>query len=231
MGNSLTIKRMAAPTSWQMKRKGITFVTKPMPGAHSYQLGTSLNFILRDVLSLARTAREAKYILNNKEILVNGTRRKDGKYLAGFMDTLSITPTKEHYRLIISQKGTLEALKIDAEDAKKTIAKIIGKSHVAGRVQLNLSDGRNLFVEKDTYKVGDSLLVEMPKQKVLDHFKLEKGAIILLTDGTHIGKTGSVEDIVSDIIIFRVGQDIFRTKKSFAFVIGKGKSAVTVGSS
>ena len=228
MGNSLTIKRYIAPTSWPMKRKGITFVTKPLPGAQSYSLGTSLNFVLRDILNLATTAKESKFILNNKEVLVNGVRRKEPKFIAGFMDALSLPLLNESYRITLNSKGSLTAIKVDSPEAGKKLAKIIGKSLVKGKVQLNLSDGRNVLVEKDTYKLGDSLLFSVPEQKVLDHYKLDKKCTVMLTDGTHNGKIGIVEDLIGDIILFKVNDEVFRTKKKFAFVLGNEQSAIKV---
>lgn len=228
MGNSLTIKRMASPVSWKMEKKKHTFVTKPHPGAHTYKLGTSLTVILREMLKVAHTAREARYILQNKEVMINGARRKDGKFLTGFMDTLSFVPLDEHYRIIMTTNGMLSSIKITADDAKKKLAKIIGKKLIKGKLQLNLSDGRNVFVEKDVYTCGDSLLFEVPSQKIVHHLKLEKKAAITLTAGTHIGKIGTVEDIVGDIILFKVNDNMFRTKKEFAFVLGAEQPMVTM---
>ena len=228
MGNSLTIKRIAAPTSWKLRRKGIPFVTKPFPGAQSYDLGTSLTTLLRDLLHLARTARETRYITNKKEVLINGVRRKDGKFLVGFMDALSIPILNHYYRLTLTTKGRLAPVAIEKEEAGKKLAKIIGKTHVRGKVQLNLSDGRNLFVEKDVYKPGDSLLLSIPEQKIINHFKFEKKATIILTSGRHIGKVGQLEEITGDIIAFKIENDVFRTKKEFAFVVGKEQSALRV---
>ncbi len=229
MSHSLTIKRLAAPTTWAMKRKGITFVTRPLPGAHPYRLGTPLGFMLRDVLGVARTAKEALYILNNKDVLVNGVKRKDKKFIIGFMDSLSLASVNQHYRIILSKNGTLDVAGIDADDAKKKIAKIIGKTSTKGnRLQLNLSDGMNILVEKDEYKPGDSLLFEVPENKISIHFRLEKGAFVMLTDGKHCGKSGVVEDITNDIIVFKANDEVCRTKKAFAFVLGKDASALKI---
>ncbi len=231
MGNSLTIKRMASPSSWKMEKKEHTFVTKPHPGAHTYALGTSLTVLLREMLKVAQTAREARYILQNKEVLINGIRRKDNKFLTGFMDTLSFAPLNEHYRITMTTNGALSPLKITPDETKKKLVKIIGKTLVRGKVQLNLSDGRNILREngeKEFYKRGDSLLIEVPNQKILNHFKCEKKATIMLTAGKHRGKIGTVEDIAGDIIIFKVNNEIFRSKKDFAFVLGAEQPAVVV---
>ncbi len=229
MAHSLTIKRLAAPMTWKMKRKGITFVTRPLPGAHPYKLGVSLSFLLRDVLNVAETAREARYIINNKEILINCSKQKEHKFLVGFLDSISFTPLNQHYRVVLSTKGTLAAISIDADEAKKKLAKIIGKQAInTGHLQLNLSDGRNILVEKDTYKCGDSLLLEVPEQKIISHFRLEKGVPVMLTDGKHRGKLGIVEEIIKDIIVFRVDKELYRTKREYAFVLGKETPALKI---
>jgi small subunit ribosomal protein S4e len=61
---------------------------------------------------------------------------------------------------------------------------------------LNFHDGKNIFVEKDVYKTGDSLLVELPSLKILEHFKLEKGSLGLILKGKNAGKIAKVIEII-----------------------------------
>jgi ribosomal protein S4E len=52
-------------------------------------------------------------------------------------------------------------------------------------------NGRNVLVEKDTYKTGDTLKIELPTQKILAHHPLAKGATAMVIGGSHTGSMGA----------------------------------------
>lgn len=223
------LKRLSSPRTWDIKRKGIIFVTRSDPGPHSLDKGLPLNVIIRDMLGYAKTTREVKKILLENNVLVDGIRRKDHRFPVGFMDSLKFVETKECFRLIINKKGKLALIKIDDKEYHLKLCKIINKSYTKGKLQLNLFDGKNILVDKDSYKTGDALLLALPKQEIKSHFKLEKGAQIFLTDGSHIGEIGAVEDILSNKIKFKTKKgEVFETLKKYAFVVGKEKSAIKI---
>jgi ribosomal protein S4E len=93
-------------------------------------------------------------------------------------------------------------------------------------MQLNLLDGRNIFFDKHHYKVKDSLLLTMPEQIVKEHLSFEKGALVLLYQGKHIGKTGKISDVKKDSIMIKTNDDEFETKTEYALVIGKDSALV-----
>src|SRR3989344_4386394 len=122
----------------------------------------------------------------------------------------------------IDGKGRKEVVKIKHDEAKSKPAKIVGKTMVKGKLQLNLYDGKNITADKSDYKVGDSVLLSLPEQKIMKHLKLEKKAAILLTGGKHIGETGHVEDISGTKIIYKDAKgEVVETSKEYAFVIHK----------
>ena len=65
------LKRLASPKSWPIKKKGIKWVKRPFPGPHSFKLGLPITIVLREMLCYAKTLKEVRSILNNKEILVD----------------------------------------------------------------------------------------------------------------------------------------------------------------
>jgi len=75
------LKRFFAPKTWKIKRKGIKFVSKPSAGPHRREMSMPINVILRDLMGYAKTTREVKYLLNNKDVLVDaeGNIAVDGK--------------------------------------------------------------------------------------------------------------------------------------------------------
>lgn len=221
------LKRLNAPKSWPIKkRKGIKFITKPLPGPHSLNKSLPLNVLLKDILNYAQTTREVKKILNENKILVNNLVRKDQGFPVGCMDTISIPSISEYYRLVYNERGKFILKPIKKEEAGFKLHKIQNKTMLKGnKIQLNLEDGKNILVPKDGYKVGDSVLLE--NNKIKKHLKLEKNALIFLTAGKHIGKVGILEEvykpspITETKISFKLNNKKFETLKKFAFVVEK----------
>jgi len=221
------LKSITMPKTWQMERKKTVFVTRPNPGAHSMMYSMSLNMVMKELIKCAKTTKEVKAILHDKEILVDGKKRTDEKYSVGFMDVLSIPETKQQFRIIINKKGKIKAMEIPKEEADIKLSRIKGKTVLGkGKIQLNFFDGRNIIVDKNDYNVGDSLLLSLPKQEIKDHIKLSVGVYVLMIGGKQIGRFGKVEEIKGDIIMVKIGDTPFETLKKYAFVIGKTKPLI-----
>ncbi len=217
------LKTLTAPVSWPIKRKGQTFVIRPLPGK-PFEMSIPLALILKDMLGYCKTSKEVRALLNDKEIFVDGKRRKEEKFLVGVMDVLSIPLTKENYRMIINKHGKLELFKIDEAAAGKKILKIIGKSTLKkGTMQLNLSDGRNIIVKEDKCKIGDSVHMKVPSQEIIDYLKLEKGSFVYITKGGHTGFYGVVEEINGDFLKVKSEDISFITPKNTVFVVTMNK--------
>ncbi len=190
-----TLKRYLIPKFWNVKRKENVFVVKPMPGPHKIKESIPLQVILRDILKFAETAKEAKQILKSEKILVDKKIRKEPKYPVGLMDVIEIPDAKKYYRIDVNKNG-LYLNTIKEDDADKKLCKITGKTTLKGGLtQINLHDGRNIILKKNAYKAGDSLLIHLPDQKILKHFKLQKGEKATIISGKNIGIRGSIEDI------------------------------------
>ena len=223
------IKRLAAPKTWNIKRKGIKFITKPLPGPHSFGKGISLSTLLKEIFNYASTTREVKKILYSHEIKVDGKQRKDFRFPIGIFDTIEFTDTNEQFRVVLNRKGKIDIVRIKKDETSVKPCKIIGKRIVRGKLQLNLYDGKNILVDKDTYKVGDTIVLSLPEQKISRHLKLDKKSAIFLTGGKHIGETGSVEDIVENKIIYKnKNNDLVETLKEYAFVVGDNKPLIAL---
>lgn len=219
------LKRLASPKIWKIRKKKIRFVTKPK-GSLKYTM--PLNVVLRDILKYSKTTKETKVILQTKEVLVNGRRIKDHRFGIGLMSILAIPSIGEFYRVLLDKKGKLFLLEIKKEESNVKPCKIINKKILKKKkIQINLFDGRNILVDKDSYKVGDSVLMEFP-QKIKDHFKLEKGATIYLVGGRHVGETGVVEDIKGRDITFKAEAGVEQTKRRYAFIVGKTKPVIAL---
>ncbi|MBI4452636.1 30S ribosomal protein S4e [Candidatus Woesearchaeota archaeon] len=226
--NHLT--RLVASKTWPIKRKGIQFITKQNPGPHSLMLSMPLNIILKEMLGSASNTREAKKILVMNDVMVDCIRRRDLRFPVGLFDTLSFSNINGHFRAVINKKGKIVMVNIKKEEAALKPAKIIGKTMVGGRPQINLYDGKNIAASSNSYKVGDTLLISLPKQEIAKHLKLEKKSTIFLTGGKHVGEIGTVEDMDKNKIIYKDSSgNIVETSKKYAFVIGDTKPLITIG--
>lgn len=223
------LKRLIVPNTWVIKKKEETFITRPDPGAHSFEFGMPLIIIVRDMLKLAHTSREVRKILRSKDVMVDGKARIEPSFITGLMDVISVPKLKKSYRMILNSHAKLDIIEIPESESGVKLSKITGKTVIKkGKMQLNLSDGRNILIGKDEYKIGDSLLVEVPSNKIKDVLKLDKGAIILMIDGKHAGKAGKVEQVKGEDIFFKYEDHVFETAKKYAFVVGKERPAIMI---
>jgi small subunit ribosomal protein S4e len=186
------------------------------------------------MLGKAKTTKESKYIIKNQEVLVNGVRRHDEKFPVGFLDVISLPALGENYRLLVNDKNKLSLLKINNDEAKLKLSKVLNKKSLSkDRVQVNCTDGRNfLFKDNDsnlkTINTNDSLLYTIPEGAIKQFIKLEKGAMVYLYKGKHNGNVVIVDNFKGDNIVFKLGSAVFETKKTYAFVIGKDKPLITI---
>jgi len=76
------LKRLPAPRSWTIPRKTDFWVVKPSAGPHPIDASVPLGLILRDMLKVCASAREARHILNDRGVLVDGRAVTDPNFPA-----------------------------------------------------------------------------------------------------------------------------------------------------
>jgi len=188
-------KRLSAPDSWPVERKTETFTVKATGGPHGDD-GVPLVIVLRDVLGVVDTTKEAKYALNNDSVLVNGDVPSDVREPIGMFDILALPAREDYFRVFPDEGGRLGLTEIDADAASSKLSKIEDKTVVSdGRVQLNFHDGSNLVVEDDDYDTNDSVVVANEGEEVVAHFEYEVGALVTAIDGEHAGDVGTLDSI------------------------------------
>jgi small subunit ribosomal protein S4e len=227
------IKRINAPKRWDILRKDHTFITRPNAG-RDFSLCIALNPILKELLNKTQTTKESKYLIKNKGVLVNGKPVYDEKYPVGFFDVVSFPTTGENYRLLVNEKNKLFLLKIKDDEAKLKLSKVWDKKNLPkGAVQINCSDGRNFVMKSNEpllkeISINDSILYTIPDHKIKQVIKLEKGTIVYLYKGKHIGNIVTVDDFKKENIIFKLDNETFETKKVYAFAAGKEKPLISL---
>jgi small subunit ribosomal protein S4e len=229
------LKRRAAPRTWTIPRKGTKWVQRPSPGPHAQDQSIPLSIVLRDLLHLVASAREARIVVRSGAVRIDGKVAKELDRGIGLMDTLSLAaPLNATYRVVNDRHGRLVLVAIPSTEAGVKLGRVRFKHAVPkGKVEVTLHDGRNLLVAASTpYRVGDSLKLEVPTQKVVDHLKLAPGALAYVAGGTHVGELARVEKIEvrnssqPNLVHFKEG---FSTIKEYVFVVGQTTPEVTVG--
>ena len=228
------IKRINAPKRWDVLRRQKCFISRPNAG-RDFSLCMALNTVLKELLVKTTTTKESKFLIHNKQVLVNGKVRFDEKFPVGFLDVVSFPLLKESYRLLINKKSKLFMIKINDEEAKLKLSKVMNKQVLsADAVQLNCSDGKNfLFKANDValknIGINDTVLYSLADNKIIQVLKLEKGALVYLYKGKHAGRVLPINDFKEGNMIFKTEDEVFETERTYAFVIGKEKPVITLG--
>jgi small subunit ribosomal protein S4e len=228
------LKRLSAPEFWPTSTRGYTWTFSPSPGPHKKDECIPLAIIVRDILKLAETGKEAKRIIKAREILVDGKVRTDPRYPVGILDVVTIPKLEKSYRVIPFKRG-LKLIEIDKEEANKKVLKIVGKRSVKGnKFQLNMNDGKNILVNENKFKTNASLLVELPNLKILDYAEMDINNTVLITSGQNSGKIGRIIEVlegkfnVKPKIVCEIENKKTEVLKEHAIVIGKEEPWIKV---
>lgn len=228
------LKRLAAPRMMKLHRKEHTWTIRSAPGPHPFEKAIPLGLLVRDYIGLCDTYHEAKRIISNGNVLVDGVKRKDYKFPCGLMDVISIPITQKNYRILFDRNGKLVLVPIEDIDAGWTLHRIENKTIIRGKkVQLNLHDGRNNLVEKDEYKTGDVLKISFADNKISDVYPFGKGTVAMIIGGSHIGEIASIEELQivpsskPNLVILKSDKE-FSTIANHVFPIGKTKPAINL---
>lgn len=222
------LKRISAPKTWILDRQIRTFTIRPKAGAHALSEGISLGAIVRDELKLASTLPETKKVIANNEILVDGKRRTDYRFMVGLFDVVKVPTTKHAYRIILDQKGRIKLVNIPEAESNFKVCKVIGKKVLPGKkIQINLHDGKNILSEVKV-NVGDSVVVNLPDFKIKEVLHLTPGSLVFLTQGKHHGDLGKFKEIKGNEAVYIKDDEPVQTAKKYLFVVGKDKPVIEI---
>tara|TARA_A100001037_G_scaffold260231_1_gene248479 strand:- start:21 stop:605 length:585 start_codon:yes stop_codon:yes gene_type:complete len=184
-----------------------------------------LGVILRDVLGLAHSRREAKRMVATRKVLVDGRIETDSGRGVGLMDVLTVG--EDHYRCVLDENGKLRYRSISAKNSSNKLCRVMGKTTIrGGKTQVHLHDGRNITVDDaKKYNSGDTLVISLPDQEVSGHHAFSEGVLAYLTGGSHIGSTAKVvsKDVKRSSKANEVQFEDFGTVADYVFVIGSKK--------
>ncbi len=225
------ISRLAAPRTWELKRKETKWIARPNSGPHAIKDSVTIDLLLKSLLKYAKTTKEVKKILHDKLFVVDKKVRRDHKYPVGIMDCVELPKLKEQYQVLFDKNGKIVLYPIKNTDMK--LLKVVGKKVLKkGKLQINFHDGKNVLVDKFAGKSGDTVVFDLNKKKVVKVLKLEKGALVYLTGGKNVGVLGKVKEVInakgleSPKIICTIDGKDNETLKNYAFVVDKGLMAI-----
>ncbi len=210
------MKRIASPFARERKSGGkfVTAVRGPYPKDESIPLLT----VVRDMLKIAEVRKEAKRIIKSGAVLIDGRQCKDEKFGVGLMCVISLPLIKKSYRVIQTAKG-LELVEIQKSMFKP--CKIINKTAVkGGKIQYNFYGGGNLLAD-NSYKVGDTLVLRLPENKIEKHLPMAEGADALVFRGKNRGRTGKIKKIEGKSVWLEHNGETFEVPKDFIIVVGE----------
>ena len=233
MSSKKQMKRLAAPKKTKILRKEHVWTVKTRAGTHPAKESVPLAVLARDYLKIADTASEARKIIKSKELLVDGRAVTDPKFPAGFMDIITLPKQKKQYRIILDRKGRIDTQELDKQTNEK-LCRVEKVAQTKKGKLITLHDGRNI-VTKDKIKTGDVIKIEVPSQKINEHYPLKEGSTAYIISGKHAGETGKVQGIIPGNmtrrkqIIFKEETGEFTTPADYIFVLGTGKPAISLG--
>ena len=244
-GGKKHLKRKPAPKFWPIHRKEAVWTVKPKPGPHPLSRCIPLALIVRDMLKFAKTRKEARKIISQEKIKVNGKIQREELFPIGLMDVISIPDAGKAYRVLPSKKG-LVLHSVETDEAEFRLCRIENKTAVkGGHLQLNLHDGTSIRVqvkdpkkpEEDVYQTLDTLKLSIPDQEVIGHMKFTVGAPAIIIGGKNVGKYGKITAIEEKpsqkrrgllVTIEDENGNRFQTTLNFVFVVGDTEPSISL---
>jgi len=241
-GGQKTLKRLNTPALLQIKRKHGKFFIKPSAGPHPSRFCLPLLHIVRDLLKIVDTHREAKKLIGLGTIMVDGKVVKDTGYPVGLMDVLSIEKMNKYYRILPDSHHGLILHEISKEESSFKLCRIKNKTSLkGGNIQLNLHDGKNILVliddprspKEDIYKRMDVLKISIPEQEILKVLNFKENNLAIIMSGKNIGQVGKMITIFkrfgpnsSTVSIQQPNGNNTETLYDYTFIIGEEQSEI-----
>ena len=195
IAGSKKLKRQMAPMFWKINRKAKRFVITVRPGSHPKNNSIPSAVLLRDTLNIVNTLREAKSSIYGGKLKVDGVIQKSLHNSIGLMDVVELEGTTDIYRLVPKNGHILVPIKINEKEKSKKLVRVKSKTNIdGGKMQLGFHDGRTIITDT-IVNVGDTCLLQIPEQKIIDVIKFEKNSQVIITKGTNAGRIGTINEI------------------------------------
>ena len=234
IAGSKKLKRQMAPTFWGINRKEKRFVITVKPGSHPKNNSIPTAVLLRDTLKKVKTLREAKSSIYGGKVKVDGIIQKSLHHSIGLMDVVELEGITDVYRLVPNNGHLLEPIKINATEKSKKLVKVKSKTTIkGGKMQIGYHDGRTIITDLNT-NIGDTCLLQIPEQKILDVIKFEKNSQVIVTKGINAGRIGLIKEIKQGTfslpkrISLLIDDKTIEIPANITMVVGKEKPVIQI---
>ncbi|MBX4211854.1 hypothetical protein KW787_00150 [Candidatus Pacearchaeota archaeon] len=190
--------RQETSTRLPIPRKGTKYVARAI---ESVQNSVPVVIAVRDMLKLARTAKEVREMIKEKLLKINGRTVYDYRES---IKLFHIFEAGKSYQLTLLTTG-----KFAFEETKshERLCKVVGKKLVSkGKVQLHLHDGSTL-ISPGNVKVGDSFYIDFAG-KIKKHVSLEKGKSAFVFSGRYKGMKGKIEGVKDHVVSIKFDDSV-----------------------
>ncbi len=235
-GENKRMKRAKAPSFWTIHRKSHQFTVTTAAGPYSKEESYPLTVLIRDVLKMVNTYHEARNVIRDGKILVDGVVRLTPDFPVGLMNVLEIPILKKVYRMVAVKGSALAPVEIPDSEKNLKLCKVMSKTTVrGGKIQYGFHDGRSILAESETdLSPGDVCLLEVPAQKILRVVALKKGILALAVKGKRAGKIGHIKELRPGTFTkpkmadFDIEGVVAELPADMVFAVGDEKPLVTV---
>ena len=234
IAGSKKLKRQMAPTFWGITRKEKRFVVTVKPGSHKKDYAIPTAVFLRDMLKIVSDLREAKFAIYGGKVSIDGVKIKSLHHGIGLMDVIELDGVKEIYRLVPLDGTVLKPIVIPESEKTKKLVIVTSKNTIKnGKMQIGFHDGRSLIDDTEV-KVGDTCVMQVPEQKILEVIKLEKDSHGLIIQGVNAGQVGTIKNIKEGTFVLpkrvdiTLGERTIEIPAHLVMPIGKEKEPIQI---
>ena len=234
ISGSKKLKRQMAPQFWGITRKDKRFVVTVKPGPHRKEIAIPTAVFLRDMLQIVTSLREAKATIYSGKVKVDGVIRKSLHHAIGLMDIVELENVPQAYRLVPKDGKLLQPVPVDEAEKSKKMARVRSKTVIKnGKIQIGLHDGRSIITDTEI-NIGDTCVIEVPGQKIIDIIKLEAGNQALVTRGINAGQVGKIKSVQQGTfilprkVVLELGQREIEIPADITIAVGKEEPAIRI---
>jgi small subunit ribosomal protein S4e len=156
------LKRMYAPSHWQLDKLIGPNATRPSTGPHKLRECIPLSVLLRQRLKYALSGQECIKICRDKDvqIKVDNRARRDPRFPLGLMDVVNVVRTGENFRILYDVKGRFMPIRIESKEASFKLCKVKSKTLGKNKIPYIVThDGRTIRFPHPEIKKTDTIKV------------------------------------------------------------------------
>lgn len=240
MGKSYHVKRFATPWYYQQSKKEHKWTVRTSPGTHPISRSIPIALVIRDYLNLARNLAEAKLIVSEGDVKIDGRTVRDYRFPVGLMDIISFPKSDMYYLALPDNVKFMRFTKINKDQSSTKFLRLVGKTAVkGGNLQLNLEGGYNIFVPRESitqynYETMGTVKLDLDGWKVLDYLPVKEGMYAIAVGGKNVGMHGKIKALRLEpyqrakysVATVSLGDTTFQTNIANLMVIGKDKPEI-----